>query len=194
VFRLEKKGSSDFFKLIKFRPIEFDVAYQTDEGFTVFITQDQALSDHPIYYDFRKTDNSERTRILVPYFWKYTRHSVSPPSGPPASVALGVPAIPAKALRPQEKQTVAEPVPKFASPPSAAANQRPASDIRLAVKRENGYLLITCAPAAEGGVLEEANLNSSPLEWRPLLEDTNWSNRWYVPPNDGARAFRLKIP
>jgi ankyrin repeat protein len=64
----------------------------------------------------------------------------------------------------------------------------------LSLQREPGYLLIACSPKTEGNKLEGADLKVSPLQWRPVLTGTNdFSNGCYVPPDDGARAFRVKL-
>jgi hypothetical protein len=66
-------------------------------------------------------------------------------------------------------------------------------EIRLSITREKDYLLITCSPVAENAELEEVDLTSSLFAWRPIQGSTNQGSRWYVPPTDGARAFRVKI-
>ena len=67
--------------------------------------------------------------------------------------------------------------------------------VKLSITRENGYLVITCSPAVTNAVLEETPLTASPWQWRPVTTDSNtYTAGWYVPPDDGARAFRVRIP
>jgi hypothetical protein len=70
----------------------------------------------------------------------------------------------------------------------------PQPQVVLSIQQKPDYLLITCSPAVAGGELQAADLNAVPLNWRPVLTGTNIPyTGWYVPPDDGARAFRIKL-
>jgi hypothetical protein len=80
--------------------------------------------------------------------------------------------------------------------PAAAATGASTSwpQMLLSIQKEPGYLVITCSPKIEGSELQTADLNASSMRWRPVLTGTNNpSTGWYVPPDDGARAFRVKL-
>ena len=130
-------------------------------------------------------------------FWRWNRRKGQPPASKPSPVARDRNSAPV-----QQKAEHSVPPTATASVPHAAAGPTPVPtatlplpEVRLSITREGGYLLIICSPAVTNAVLEETLLTSSPWQWRPVMTDSNAQTAgWYVPPDDGARAFRVRIP
>jgi len=64
----------------------------------------------------------------------------------------------------------------------------------LGITLKNGYVLINSSPTITNGVLQEANPESYPLVWQPVIESSNTPAGWQLPLKTGAKLFRLKIP
>ncbi len=129
-------------------------------------------------------------------FLRITRRTFEPPAAEPTPVvetsgsgmtvkgaALGHPAASLPGL------------PIAARPPTSRAPDVQAPEVRLSITKERDFILITCSPALTNAILEETSLTSSPWQWRPVMIGSNAQIAgWYVPPEDGARAFRVRIP
>jgi len=129
-------------------------------------------------------------------FWRWDLRKGQPPASKPSPVARDKNSAPVqqKAEHPAPP-TATVSVPHAAAGPTAVPTAAvPLPEVRLSITREGGYLLITCSPAVTNAVLEETLLASSPWQWRPVMTDSNAQTAgWYVPPDDGARAFRVRI-
>lgn len=72
----------------------------------------------------------------------------------------------------------------------ASSNSSPVLGIVL----QGGYVLINSSPATTHGILEEANPETYPLVWQPVIESSNTPVGWQMPLKSGAKLFRLKLP
>jgi hypothetical protein len=117
-------------------------------------------------------------------FWRYVRRTI-PPDERVGTLQL-TSTLPTPSITKARSPGISQ---------SAPPNTNPVPDLRISIVREGDFLIITCSPhVVDRALLEQADSISSPLQWRPLQNGSNYQNRWYVPPDDGARAFRIKIP
>jgi hypothetical protein len=140
----------------------------------------------------------EYVRIIATFpgelnFWRYVRETI-PPEERPVNLPLAsaLPGPKAASASPEQPRAGVRSAANVNAPVQPKTEQVP--DVRISIVRDGEFFIITCSPHVDRALLEQADLNSSPLQWRPLSSGSNYQSRWYAPPDDGARAFRIRIP
>ena len=129
-------------------------------------------------------------------FLRITRRTVEPPVQPtPVVENRGLSAALKGAARLGPPAPSSSGLPAAVAPLTTRAPVVQAPEVRLSIIKEKDYFLITCSPVLTNAILEETSLAPSPWQWHPVMTGSNARTPgWYVPPDDGARAFRLRIP